>query len=1016
MHSLSKITSRYWYRSRLFWALVVVALYAIIGFLVLPGIIKNTAIEQIEQNLGWQASIEKVELNPFTLTLTIHQLSVVDEQGETMLSFDRYHNDIELRSLTEGAVTFANLELISPYIKLVVGANGKTNFQDAIESHQSSEPANVEPDTSAKSAPPKLLFDAIKVEHGAVDVADYSQAEAIEHQLKPISFSLQNFSTFVNESGAYQLEIALGTGQRLAWKGNIGIAPFHSSGFLKVENINAHRLWIYAQEHLPYSLTNALLGVEGSYEVSMAGSSPQLDISNATVTLDDVQVATDKHTDAFLGIDKITIGPLDFNLAKQKLDISRLAVDALALNIDRGTDGTLALLSPLTQTNNKSGSGNSQDDNPNSNTNQTNNQDNNPISNSDSQQSVTNGSDQTPPFQWAIGELLVNKGQLNIADQQPTSPANIVISDINTQVTGLSQDLSKSLDFGLSYFIQHSGKSEITGQVVPVPLNISAALNIDDIALATIQPYLNDHLRMTIEEGRLSVNGNLTLAAKSESDALDGGFKGAININQFNTTDQTVNERLVGWQSLAVDPITINFNPLAIDIRDIRFEEPYGRIIVTEDRSTNIAQLMVTPAPAAEAAKTTETAANTPKESNQPPAKPVPVKIDRILFNKGAAYFADLSLQPQFGTSIQNISGEVSGLSSDNLERANVDIKGTIEDYGKLQVKGKINPLSGDLYTDLAVTFDNIELSTMTPYSGRYVGYGIDKGKLDLLLNYKIANRVLDGDNRLVIDQFELGRTIESEEAVSLPLELALAILKDRNGVIDIDLPTHGNMDDPDFKISGLVLQALMNVINKAATAPFAMIGKLVGGDADELSAVVFAPGDAQLNPEQVTKLSKLSEALKGRPQLMLEIRASVDREVDGTALKKQKLDSRLPPQDSPQRLVNLETMLSNRSGTEALNQIKTASLPVPANADQSTPEAIDTAKYEQALYAALLKTERLTNLELTALAKQRVSSIKNQLVEQNSVDSEQVFALQPSLEGQSEKSGIATRFSLTAR
>ncbi len=988
MHSLSKITSRYWYRSRLFWALVVVALYAIIGFLVLPGIIKNTAIDQIKQNLGWQASIEKVELNPFALTLTIHKLSVVDEQGETMFSFDRYHNNIELRSLTEGAVTFANLELVAPYIKLVVGTNGKTNFQNAIESNRSRETADLEPDTSANSAPPKLLFDAIKVERGAVDVADYSQNEAIEHQLKPISFTLQNFSTFVNESGAYQLEIALGTGQRLAWKGNIGIAPFHSSGFLKVENINAHRLWIYAQEHVPYSLANALLGVEGSYEVSMAGSSPQLDISNATFTLDDVKVATDKHTDAFLGIDKITIGPLDFNLAKQKLDISRLTVDALALSIDRSTDGTLALLSPLDKTNNESGSGNSQ-------------------------QTVVDNRDQTLPFQWAIGELLVNQGQLNITDQQPKSPANIVISDINTQVTGLSQDLSKSLDFGLSYFIQHSGKSEITGQVVPVPLNLSAALNIDDIALTTIQPYLSDHLGMTIEEGRLSVNGNLTLAAKSEHEALDGGFKGAININQFNTTDQTVNERLVGWQSLAIDPLTIHFNPLGIEIRDIRFEEPYGRIIVTEDRSTNIAQLMVTPEPAT---KTNETATSAPKESNQPSANPVPVKIDRILFNKGAAYFADLSLQPQFGTSIQNISGEVSGLSSDNLERANVDIKGTIEDYGKLQVKGKINPLSGDLYTDLAVTFDNIELSTMTPYSGRYVGYAIDKGKLDLLLNYKIANRVLDGDNRLVIDQFELGHTIESEEAVSLPLELALAILKDRNGVIDIDLPTHGNMDDPDFKISGLVLQALMNVINKAATAPFAMIGNLVGGDADELSAVVFAPGEAQLYPEQETKLTKLSEALKGRPQLMLEIRASVDREVDGAALKKQKLDRQVPPQGSPQRLAKLETILSNRSGNEALEQIKNASLPVSANTDQSTQETIDMTPYEQAVYAALLNTERLTDLELTTLAKQRISTVKNLLVKQNSVDSEQVFALQPSLEGQSEKSGVATRFSLTAR
>ena len=1002
MHSISKITSRYWYRSRLFWLLFALSSYAIVGFLILPGVIKNIAIEQIEQNLGWQGSIEKVELNPFALTLTISQFSIQDEQGNAVVSFDRYHNNIELRSIIEGAVTFSNLELVAPFIKLVIDENGKTNFHKAIEKSRVVSPEEVATTDSSETTPPKLLFDNIKVIGGEIDVIDHTQAQVIEHQLKPISFALTNFSTYANKSGAYQLEIALGTGQQLAWSGNIGIAPFHSSGFLKVDNLRAERLWTYAQSQAPYTLTHGLVGFEGQYEVSMAENAPMLDISNATITMNQLQVALNSTEQAFLDINQLTVGPLDFNLAKQKLDISRLVVDALSLELERDAKGQLTILAPFSQ-----------------------------ASSSKQQDLAVNAdadaakADDAPPFLWSIGEIQLNNSSLNVADLQPSTPANISIEKINSRLSGLSQDMTKSLDFGLSYFIENSEKSEINGQVIPTPLSLKAAINFDKLALKTIQPYLNDHVRITIEDGALSVNGNLSLTSETESDTMTGGFAGTVNINKFETTDQSVNERLIGWQNLSIEPVKVNFNPLSIEINDIRFEQPYGRIIVTEDRSTNLARLAV-----ARPDETPEQAPSesTPSDTAEAPAsasKPVPLKIDRILFNNGAAYFADLSLKPQFGTSIQNISGEISGLSSDNLERASVDIKGTVEDYGKALVKGKINPLSGDLYTDLAVKFDNIELSTMTPYSGRYAGYSIDKGKLNLHLNYKIANRMLEGENRLILDQFELGSSVDSDESVSLPLELALAILKDRNGVIDIDLPTRGNMDDPDFKLSGLVLKAFANVITKAATAPFSMIGNLVGGDAESLQSVSFETGKAELTAEHISNLEKLSHALNSRPQLMLEIRANVDEQVDGEALKKIKLDNRLASSIGEQRVTALEKLIVGRAGQAELDRIKASILTTTGTPEQvaaenskggTDPEAIKTQAYEEALYNATLKTESVSSLELTTLAKERITSIKTQLIDQNKVTNEQVFALQPSLEGQAEESRVVTTFNLTTR
>ncbi|UZE96091.1 DUF748 domain-containing protein [Alkalimarinus alittae] len=1007
MYALSKITSRYWYRSRLFWLLFILSSYTIAGFFILPNVIKDIAIEQIEQNLGWTSSIETVELNPFTLTLTINQFAIQDEQGKTVVSFDRYHNDIELRSLIEGAVTFSNLELIAPYVKLVIDENGQTNFQKAIEKAQADKPVEASTTDDNNAKPPKLLFDSILVDGGEVEVIDHTQSELIEHQLKPISFALTNFSTFVNKAGAYQLDIALGTGQQLAWRGNLGIAPFHSSGFLKVENIKAERLWAYAQNQAPYTLTHGLIGIEGQYDVRMTESEPLLEISNATITLDKLLLALNATDDAFLDIDKLSIGPLDFNLAKQKLDISRLAIDALSLNLERDAQGQLTLLAPFAQTSvtEKPSSGAQAE------------------SNADTTASTVNASvPADKPFLWSIGEIQLNKSRLNITDRQPSTPAKVTIENINSRLSGLSQDMTKSLDFGLSYFVESSGKSEISGQVTPTPLNLKAAINIDNLALPIIQPYLNDHVRITLEEGALSVNGNLTLASDSNSNVMNGGFDGAVSINQFNTTDQTINERLIGWQSLSIEPIKVNFNPLSIDINDIRFEQPYGRIIVTEDRSTNLAQLVVANKAPQQAVQESTTVEPTPiepaTEKTAAKTEPLPLNINRILFNNGAAYFADLSLTPQFGTSIQNISGEISGLTSKNAEKASVDIKGTIEDYGKALIKGKINPLSGDLYTDLAVKFDNIELSTMTPYSGRYAGYRIDKGKLNLHLNYKIDKRMLVGENRLILDQFELGDTVNSEESINLPLELALAILKDRNGVIDIDLPTRGNLDDPNFKISGIILKAFTNVITKAATAPFSMIGSLVGGDPEALNSVSFEPGKAALTAEQTGNLEKLAKALNSRPQLMLEIRASVDESRDGEALKKAKLEEKLAAHGSQQRTAALEKIITTTFGQTAIDQIKATVASSVSNENETTPEqaTINAQAYETALYNSALKTEPVSSLELTTLAKLRITSIKTQLVAQNNVPNDQVFALQPSLEGQTKEGRVITEFNLTTR
>lgn len=218
--------------------------------------------------------------------------------------------------------------------------------------------------------------------------------------------------------------------------------------------------------------------------------------------------------------------------------------------------------------------------------------------------------------------------------------------------------------------------------------------------------------------------------------------------------------------------------------------------------------------------------------------------------------------------------------------RAEVDLRGNLENYSPLQITGTVNPLRDDLFVDLTISFKDIELSPATPYSGTYLGYEIDKGKLFLDLKYHIENKKLEASNKVFVDQFTFGKSVDSAKATKLPVRLGIALLKDRNGQINLDLPVSGRTDDPKFSIWGVVWQVVVNLFVKAATSPFALLSSMMGSSED-LSSVTFTPGSAVLSPAEEKKLATLATALSQRPGLKVELSGFVDKQRDpeGTGL-----------------------------------------------------------------------------------------------------------------------------------
>jgi hypothetical protein len=269
------------------------------------------------------------------------------------------------------------------------------------------------------------------------------------------------------------------------------------------------------------------------------------------------------------------------------------------------------------------------------------------------------------------------------------------------------------------------------------------------------------------------------------------------------------------------------------------------------------------------------------------------MRIARIDIQDGVADFTDHSVTPTFSAAIYGLKGSIVGLSSDPASRAAVTLDGSVDRYAPVSIKGQINVLSAAAYTDITMSFSNIELPTFNPYSGKFAGYNIAQGKLSTQMQYHVENRKLDAKHHIVVDQLEFGDATESKQAVPLPIKLAVSLLKDRNGVITLDLPVGGSLDDPTFRVGPIIWKLFVGLITKIVTAPFALLGSLFGGG-PELSYIDFPAGVATLTPAQIQKLTQLSNALVERPQVKLDIPLHTQGDDDDTALERTGLEDAL--------------------------------------------------------------------------------------------------------------------------
>lgn len=475
-----------------------------------------------------------------------------------------------------------------------------------------------------------------------------------------------------------------------------------------------------------------------------------------------------------------------------------------------------------------------------------------------------------------IARVAADDIQLRVVDASSATPVTFDIVQGAVAVRDVGLDLARALPVEAKFAVRQGGRFEARGTVVPAKSSGQFDLALAGFALQPLAPYVNQFARLRLQSGAAATRGKL--AFRPGKAGIQATYQGGVAIDDLAIIEEDTGEPFLGWKKLSTDSLSLALGPDRVHIGELVAVNPLMKVIIFEDHSLNLERMRRTSAarPAVQPAASTTTAA----------APPFPLAIERLRVVGADAEFADLSLTPRFGTKMQELSGVVTGLSTDPAASAQVELDGKVDDYGSARIRGSIQPFRATESTDLALAFRNLEMTRLTPYSGKFAGRRIESGRLSVDLEYKIKQRQLAGTNKFIVNKLKLGETVDSPDATKLPLDLAIALLEDSNGVIDLDLPVSGSLDDPKFSYGAIVWKAIVNVLTKIATAPFRALAGLLGSNSEKFESAGFDPGSSALLPPEREKLKLLAEALAKRPSLSVTIQPGFDPEADRNALQ----------------------------------------------------------------------------------------------------------------------------------
>jgi uncharacterized protein involved in outer membrane biogenesis len=761
----------------------------------------------------------------------------------------------------------AALQVQDPEIDASIDRNGKLNLLSLMPYKQKESEVEEKGGEIARKEEPggkeqNFTVDSIRLSGGKVRFADASLGSPFKTALGELRIDVNGLGPEQGKKADALVSFSTEAGEAFELKGNLTLSPLASEGTVALSKVVLKKYSPYFINAVRFDIHSGTLEARSGYRFAQGDGGPEFRVSGLGASVSDLRLRQREEKEEFLVIPEFSVKDAEVDPVRKEITIGGIVTTkgSVAVRRSAGGETNVARLVPddvqsAEPTGAKGARGKSEGE-----------------------------KRAEKPWGITIKETVVDRYSVRFEDRTTDPSVEIALDRLRLKAENIATGGKQRGKFSFATLYNRQGSVSLGGTFAVDPPSMNAKLQAKALPIGPMQPYYTEKVKILLTGGAISADGNVSFDAPKNK-PVRAGFRGDVSVNDFSSLDKALEEEFLKFASLHFGGVEVGYNPTSVAIREISLTDFYSRIIVNPDGTLNVQGIVPKEGAGRDNATLTPAAAAAASADNAAQAPGVPVRIDTMTLQGGAVNFSDKYIKPNYSASLVEIGGRVSGLSSEESRLADIDLRGKLENSAPLEIVGKINPLANDLFLDLKVEFRDMDLSPLSPYSGRYAGYGIQKGKLTLNLKYHIEKRKLDSENKVFLDQFTFGDAVDSPDATKLPVRLAVALLKDRSGEIRLDLPVTGSIDDPKFSVWGVVWQIIVNLLVKAATSPFALLGAIFGGG-EQLSYLEFDAGIADIPAADEGKLGNLAKALNDRPALRLEIEGHVDIEKDREGMR----------------------------------------------------------------------------------------------------------------------------------
>lgn len=946
-------------------------------------------------------------------TLGLSKLDVRDASGGPLLALSAVAVEIEALDAVGQSTSLKSVRIdgIDAYLKRL--KNGRLNLMALMPATAKSPPAGKTVKGSAPeaialtAAPPAKPFaftvGEMQIVNGKLHVEDAVPEHAFRTVLKDIEFAVQGLSNARDAKAAGRLSFKADVLNSFTWAGNVQLDPPRTDGKIDLTGLKLGPLFPYYDGAFNIEIVQGTLDAAASFAASWDAGKLAAKVLDLGASLKSLQIKLPDDKDMLARIATLEIKGAAADVAKRSLTVSAITGRDIFANVVRDSDGRLHLMRILKA--------------------------------APTATEATGGESEAWSVQFK--RIALDRSAFDYQDLTRKTPTTVRVTELAITAEDFTNAINNKSRLNVRATINKTGKVALAGTVRIEPLALDMTVETTALDLLPIQPLLEDKLNIAMTGGALSAKGAFTLDLPPGA-PVKAAYKGVVEVTDFASVDNVTLEDLLKWKSLRVTGIDATLDPVQAAVAEITLADFYSRLIINADGTLNVQRIVKKPdEPAAQGTSPPVQPGAKPAGENRTPAgskvaasAPAPaaeavldippnLSIGKITLQNGAVNFTDHFIKPNYSADLSEITGSVGRMTRDTP--GDVDLSGHVQKTAPLVISGRVNPLAKDLFVDIKASAKDVELPPLSPYAIKYAGYGIEKGKMSMDVRYHLENRKLGAENHVVLDQLTFGNKVESPTATKLPVLLAVALLKDRHGVIDINLPVSGSLDDPQFSLGSIIVRVIVNLFVKVITSPFALIGSLFGGGSgEELAYLEFAPGRATIAPEAAKKLGTVAKALSDRPALKMDITGRADAEGDKEGLRQSSLERKVKAQKLKATLKSGETAASlDDMNVEPSEYEKYLTAAYKDEKFEKPRNVIGLAKSLPVpeMERLMLANAEVADADLQQLADQRAQAAKNWLVQTGKIEAERVFlvASKLSAEGIKDK-GKPNRVDLALR